>query len=126
MRKSNAWIAALGAAVAIATSSAWAGWTVNNVQVKDTNWSQPSSWVDVANGDNVTGILTNNYTGTITIGEAFDVGRGGSNSYGEYVQNCGTVNITKDFVIGFDGSSRGFALINGGAVNVGSGGNLRV
>ena len=36
------------------------------------------------------------------------------------------MNISSDFVIGHSDSSRGFALINGGAVNVGSGGNLRV
>jgi len=116
----------LAATIALCAASAWAGWTVNDVQVKDTDWSQSSSWVDVANGNNITGILTNNYTGTITIGAAFAVGRGGSSSYGEYVQNCGTVNISSDFVIGHSDSSRGFALINGGAVNVGSGGNLRV
>ena len=107
-----------------AAETAQAGWTINDVQTKTTDWSQSSSWVDIASGDNKTGILTNNYTGTVTIGQNFDVGRKGSGAKGEYVQNAGTVNVGGssgsgyNLIIGYEGSLTANVIIAGGTMNV--------
>ena len=103
-----------------AAQSAWAGWAINDVQVKDTDWSQSDSWVDIANGDGKTGILTNNYTGTVTIGTNFDIGRSGNGAYGEYVQNAGTVNVGGKLIVGYNNSLTALAVINAGTVTVGN------
>ena len=103
-------------ALAMAQTS-WAGLTVNSVETRDSDWSQ-SDWVDIANGDNKTGILTNNYAGTVTIGGNLSVGRSGNGAYGEYVQNAGTVNVGGKFVIGYESSLTANAIIAGGTMTV--------
>lgn len=103
----------LAAVVALAAAqSAWAGWTINDVQVKTEDWSQ-GDWVDIVFGNNSTGILTNNYAGTVTVGGNLSVGRSGDGAYGEYVQNAGTVNVYDGLIIGFESSLTAKAIIAG-------------
>ena len=114
------------AAIAVCASmvqTAWAGWTINDTQTKDTDWSQASSWVDIASGASKTGKLTNNYTGTVTIGQNFDVGRSGKGAKGEYVQNAGTVNVGTtgadyNLIIGYQDALTADVVIAGGTMNV--------
>ena len=101
-----------------AAQTAQAGLTINSVQTKTEDWSKNSDWVDIANGDNKTGILTNNYTGTVTIGGNFSIGRKGSGAKGEYVQNKGAVNVGGNLIIGYESSLTANAVIAGGTMNV--------
>ena len=110
----------LAASIAIATAlvvtqSAWANWTFNGVETFTYDWSHGGGWVEI--GSNNTGILTNNYAGTVTI-QNLDVGRRGDGTYGEYVQNAGTVNLTGELVIGYYHNLTGLAVINAGTLNV--------
>lgn len=107
------------AALAVATIVAIpvnAGTTINDAQTKTTDWSD-SQWVDIASGDNKTASLTDNYSGTVTVGN-LDVGRKGKNAKATFTQNAGTVNLSGDFVVGFQDALTATAVLNAGSLNV--------
>ena len=82
----------LSLATALATTGAWANLTIDDTRVYDADWSD-TGYIALGSVNDGKGIVTNNYDGAVTVGSNFIVAWRGSNAYGEYIQNKGSVTV---------------------------------